>query len=413
MKKKIFFGVLLAVFVLLTVPINSAIKSDFVENKQEVNKNEIDEKQIKSNYDQKINLLMKLCRVPSLSICIIRNNTILLSKGYGFYDIKNSKKASNETIYPAGSITKTVTATAIMQLIENESYNLCLDDNVSNYLPFDLKNPKYPDINITFRMLLAHQSSLSDIYVDFPLYFVILGYPHEWLKEYVTPGGDIYNPKVWRDFAPGENVNYSSVGMEILGYLVELLSGQTYADYCEEHIFQPLDMNNSGFHLSDFDYNKIAIPYTTLFGLYIKLPFIDSKADAHGGLYTTVFDLSHYLLAYMNGGEYNGTRILKKETIENITTLQYPNSTDYIFRYGLGWWFWNNTNLNGEWCGGHAGDTLGGSANMVIRFSDNVGIIYFWNQFKFIRMYLNLDPLLDYFSLKIEKYLFNWADELK
>ena len=128
------------------------------------NKTVMLEKQVDSNddptFDLKIKLLMKVGHMPSLSACIIKNNGIVWSKGYGFYDIMHRKKACDDTIYMIGSISKSVTATALMQLYEQGLFDL--DDDVSDYLPFTLRNPKYPDVPITFRMLLAHQSSLFE-----------------------------------------------------------------------------------------------------------------------------------------------------------------------------------------------------------------------------------------------------------
>ena len=107
---------------------------------------------------------MSFTHIPSLSACIIKNDTIVWSKAFGWSDIYNLKKAKSDTIYRVASITKTFTATALMQLYEQGLFDL--DDNVSEYLPFDLKNPKYPECNITFRMLLAHQSSYCCINVE-------------------------------------------------------------------------------------------------------------------------------------------------------------------------------------------------------------------------------------------------------
>ena len=107
-------------------------------------------------------LAMNLAHMQSVSACIIKNNTIKWSGNYGFSNRLLLEKPTINTNYMAGSISKTITAIAIMQLYENESYDFDLDDNVSKWLPFDIKNPTYPDVNITFRMLLSHQSSLHD-----------------------------------------------------------------------------------------------------------------------------------------------------------------------------------------------------------------------------------------------------------
>jgi len=300
-----------------------------------------------------------------------------------------------------------------MQLIENESYGLNLDDNVSEYLPFDLKNPYYPNINITFRMLLAHQSSLSQTEISLSLYFSIFNYPNSWLKEYLLPGGHIYCRRAWLRFRPGKDVYYSSTNSVVLAYLVERITNQPFDEYCKEHIFDPLDMKNTSWHLEDFDVNDIAVPYIRRMGLYIKGPIFEYHCYGCGGIWTNVLDLSHYLMAYMNGGVYNGTRILKEETIELMYTLQYPDSYDGDARYGLGWYFWND-NSDGKDYGGHGGLYTGCFAKMLRCLSDGTGIIYFRNQYDFVRNYLFhlYNPIEKYAIKQIEKMLFEKAREL-
>ena len=217
--------------------------------------------EIADDFDSRIENLMRHGHMPSLVTCIVKNNTLVWAKGYGYADrsILHKRKATPDTVYPIASITKSITATAIMQL--NETGLIGLDDNVSEYLTFDLKNPKYPDVNITFRMLLAHQSSLADTTVRFLMIFTILKIPHDRLNEYFLPGKSLYSPRVWNDYAPGEDVCYSTMGTEILGCLVEQITHQSFEDYCQEHIFEPLKMRNTSFYFSDFDKDKLACLY--------------------------------------------------------------------------------------------------------------------------------------------------------
>ena len=224
------------------------------------------------DFDEEIMDLMEKACFPSLYACIIKNNTIVWSKGYGFYDIKNKKEPKNDTIYLAGSISKTVTATAIMQLWEKGLFDL--DDDVNQYLPYSLRNPNFPDVPITIRMLLSHQSSLSRLYIGLFILFSVLRIPIEKLPEYLLPGGRIYNPLSWMDFPPGENLTYSCLGYEVLGTLVEYFSNQSYVDYCTEHIFQPLKMYNTSFLPGDLDKERMAKPYVHFINRYIPLPHL-------------------------------------------------------------------------------------------------------------------------------------------
>ena len=366
-----------------------------------------------SIFDLKIKLLMKLNHMPSLSACIIKNNSVVWSKGYGFYDIIHRKKASDDTIYMTGSISKTFTATALMQLYEQGLFDL--EDDVNDYLPFTLRNPKYPDTPITFRMLLAHQSSLFEYRISMRgalrILFKSLPVPEDpypWVKELLVPEGNIYSPELWLDYPPGAEANYSNVGFIILGHLVELISNQSIEQYCYEQIFKPLSMTNTSFRYADMDKDRLAIPYVRMAGLYVPLPHYNLRlATSIGGLRTTVQDLSHFLIAHMNGGTYNDARILKEETVELMHTLQYPNSDFHSIRFGLGWIIWPDE--NGETYEGHIGGVLGGHALMKIRVSDNnnTGVIFFFNQCN--GFYTRVERRISHI---IEKMLFQKADEL-
>ena len=111
-------------------------------------------------------------------------------------------------------------------------------------------------------------------------------------------------------------------------------SNQSFPKYCKENIFNPLDMKSSSFYLSDFDLDKIAVPYFWFLRNYIKLPLYEINNHATGGLKSTICDLSKFLIIHLNDGVYNGTRIVNKSTIDMMQTIQYPNGSD-----GFAWKF--------------------------------------------------------------------------
>jgi CubicO group peptidase (beta-lactamase class C family) len=381
MRKNIVRKVLVVEIIFLFFGLCFLSYSDHVVSKNKI-VGESDRVNNDNNFDSKIDLLMKFGHMPSLSACIIKNDSIQWYKGYGYCDRSHKKIPTENTIYMVASISKTFTAVALLQLYEQGL--VTLDDNVSTYLPFNLKNPKYPEVNITLRMLLSHQSSIiEENKVLFPLYFTFLGYSFDWFDEFLLPGGGIYNEKLWADYPPGDSYNYSSINTAIVGYIVEHISHQPFNEYCKDHIFKPLEMFNSSFNLCELKYSDIAVPYLWIPGFYIPLPHIDTGNVSYpaGGLRTTISDLSHYLIAHMNNGFYNGKRILKNETMELMHSVQYPGSFDGNYTYGLCWMIWNESN---ETYGGHSGGILGGRAEMWYRQSDNTGVIYFWNQYEFI-----------------------------
>ena len=123
---------------------------------------------------------------------------------------------------------------------------------------------------------------------------------------------------------------YANVGFDIIGYLVELISGQDFLNYCKKHIFIPLEMDHTSFNLSELDIDDVAVPYHYHNGEYLNINDLSYMLGSYtppgnywrmrmypaGGLYTTVTALSHFFIAHMNGGIWNGVRILEEETVE-------------------------------------------------------------------------------------------------
>ncbi|HNR14798.1 MAG TPA: serine hydrolase domain-containing protein, partial [Thermodesulfobacteriota bacterium] len=207
-----------------------------------------------SPLDQELLECMTQAHLPSVTACIIKDDRLAWHNAYGLADVEQTIPATLETVYMAGSISKVFTATAFLQLYEQGYFDL--DGDVSIYLPFPLRNPHFPDVPISFRMLLAHQSSLQERLSAF-LYFDLAAYPLDRLKEYLTPGGRLYDPQVWSSsYGPGEGFEYANIGYEVLRYLFLLIRGETLEAYCAEHIFAPLGMTQTGFHLSDFSVSK-------------------------------------------------------------------------------------------------------------------------------------------------------------
>jgi CubicO group peptidase (beta-lactamase class C family) len=379
--------VLSTLFILFTnilIPVSANfVKETFVINRVQI---------IDDNFDQAIIDYMNNSHLPSMALAILKNNSMVWSKGYGYADLKNKKEATNKTVYMLASISKTFAATAIMQLWEKGL--LSLDDDVNEYLPFNVRNPNYPDVPITFRMILTHRSSIASRPANLFTIFSIFRVPYSQLGEYLNPGGKLYSPKNWEDFPPGEKQSYSCTAFELLGYIVEYITHQSFPDYCTKNIFQPLDMKNTSYYPSFYKKQQLAVPYIYLLGRYIALPEFEDRNYASGGLRSNLEDLSHYLIAYMNGGEYNGIRILKNDTVKLIFTRQYLG--DNFIGFGLGWEIYSshNDSENNSRIG-HNGGMPGSQTYMFYHVSDDVGIIIFTNQ----HLSYSWSDLMDWFSI--------------
>jgi len=361
------------------------------------------------SFKDKIQALMKKNHMPSLVASVIKNDSIVYSNAFGYSNILLRRKASIETIYVIGSISKTILSTALMQLVEQEKIGL--DENISHFFPFDIKNPKYPKVNITLRMLLAHQSSLN---YDFT--HLILSYPFPddamgWIKEHIIPGEKKYSEKLWCDFKPGEESMYSNIGYLIAGEILENITNKSVEEYCQENIFKPLGMDNTSFSPSNFDNKNVARPYIHLIGpFHLPLPYYDLNcANVFAGVRTNVLDLSRFVMMHMNNGSYKNIKILNSTTIEEMHKIQYPNSTmsmyDYQLRLGLGWLY---LDVKGVTYSGYNGGAYGYCCNILIDEKNNSASLTLSN-FHFSRIgfremkQLKLDVLYEIDSMLLEK----------
>ena len=371
---------LISIFLIIT-NINIIIADDIEINNKESQKIDLDD----LIFDVKIKSLMLMGSYPSLSIYAIEEDAVSWSKFYGYSDVYNKIKPDKNTVYIIGSISKTITAVAIMQLYEQGLFDL--DDDVNDYLPFSLRNPNYLDIPITFRMLLSHRSSIYDYHlyskqgkIELAYCFPMIDNLCEIFEEFLNPGGRWYHPECWLNSKPGEKTIYSSFGIMVLSYLVEKISGQSIEEYCKENIFLPLDMNNTFFHPCINNTKNIATPYIRLFRIYIPLPQYDPKCLCSiGGVHTSIEDLSHYLIAIMNNGKYKSNDILKESSVDEMINTIYPEevfSEYFPHVYGLVFW---ETEKFGEKLIGHGGGAPGYLCDMYMNASSKKGFIMFSN----------------------------------
>ena len=332
--------------------------------------------------ESEIELSMHRMHMPSFCVGVVQDGELSWSGFYGSIDrLRGGIVPDEHSVFLAGSVSKSVTAVALMQLWEQGLFEL--DDDVNLYLPFSVRNPLFPDVPVTFRMLLSHSSSLANDQLSLFLYFSLLNYPLDLLGEFVEPDGRLFGENVWYQYAPGEGSYYTSVGVEIVGLLIEILSGQSYSEYCKENILEPLGMVESGFHLDEIEVSRLVRPYIWL-GIYIPIPVYENHNAASGGLMTTLSDLSRFLWMHMNEGMVDDVRILEPQTLELLHSVQYPELENPEFpidpiKYGLGWMVhpesaWD-ISFHAE---GHSGTVPGGLTYMFFR--NDTGVIFFSNQ---------------------------------
>lgn len=323
------------------------------------------------NVESEIVKEMKSEGIPSLVACVVNDKKVAWEGTFGYANLENSQNASRETIYTIMSISKLFIAVAVMQLEENAKIDLNAD--VNNYLPFEVRNPRFPEVPVTVRMLLTHTSSMTwpldeDGITDFYHLYPQDEMPllSEWLPEYILPGGSSYKINVWKDYEPGTKECYSNIATSLLALIVEEISGMDFCDYCRINIFDPLEMKNSGFRYIDLNNELLATPY---WNMYSSIHWFNYRAYPAGNLKTNIEDFSHFMIAILNYGEYKDKRILIKSSVEKMQTLNNPTS-------GISF-IWDQ--CPGD-CIGHSGGGEGFSSRAEWFMDRGIGMFVFTNR---------------------------------
>jgi CubicO group peptidase (beta-lactamase class C family) len=263
-----------------------------------------------TDLDNYFNNIILQYNFVSLGACLIKDDKIIWNGAYGYADRELKKQLKTDDIFHLASLSKTITATALMQLYEKELFNL--DDDISTYIPVKVRNPNFPEKPISVRMLLTHTGGFADVMstgnklslgtagdCEIPLSVFI--------KELFTPGGKYYSEDLFSKDEPGTKYSYSNISFSLIGYLVEVLSGQDFSEYCKKNIFIPLEMKNTGWFLRDIDTSRLIWGYGYHGNFdstaeYSKGGRFGIPGYPEGLLRSTLEDLLHFISAFMNEG---------------------------------------------------------------------------------------------------------------
>lgn len=266
--------------------------------------------------------------IPSLVACIVDTSGIKWQGVYGYANKEYVIPATEKTIYSLQSISKLFLSIVTFQLYEAGMLDLEADINL--YLPYPVRNPFYPNSPITVSMLLNHSSGLAwpkdneDI-PDFHHFYYDQEPPllNEWIPEYILPSGSQYRNFVWKDFPPGSRWLYSNIGTSLLALVIEEVSKMDYRDYCRKYIFDPLGMDQTTLYLSELDYNLIATPYNDANS---PMYYFSCRHYPAGFINTNLADFAKFVEACLQYGEFEGGRLLKKETFEKMLIIKNRQS---------------------------------------------------------------------------------------
>ncbi|NNF35427.1 MAG: beta-lactamase family protein [Saprospiraceae bacterium] len=287
-------------------------------------------------------------QIPAVAALIVKDGKIIYQQAYGIADVETGKPLTEDAIFRIASQSKAITSTAVMMLWEEGKFRL--DDPISRFIP-EFKDAQVldsvyadgtystipADKPITIRHLLTHTSGLG--------YGVIDGDPR--MRKIYADAGivDLFTTKpvtiaenikklasLPLHHHPGERFTYSE-GLDVLGYFIEIVSGKPFDVYLRDHLFGPLGMEDTGFYLPDYKAHRMVTVHQRKDDQWSRFPvtFYDPDYPIKGaksffsggaGLSSTLKDYAIFLQMYLNGGEYNGIRILSRTTIETMMKNQ-------------------------------------------------------------------------------------------
>lgn len=335
--------------------------------------------------------------VGSSVVYLDKNNEVHFIES-GYSNLEKNIPTNNKSIYRIASISKVIVAIGVLRLYEKGLVDL--DSDISKYLGFKVRNPKFPDDIITIRMLMTQTSSIIDDgnFID----GIYKGYDganstDDYIKlEDILTYGSLRYYKTFGDYKPGTNFIYSNLGCGILACICEKVTNIYFTEYIKNELLLPLSIY-SGFRLEDIKEQNYLVNHYIYkngdFKLYrdynsfkkvqcLRYPIGDNYRGVAGGLYISAIDLSKIMQTLMNKGIYNDVRILKESTVSEMEKVQWSGTPlDSTYRKkGLQMIIMDQ--FTKEPLYGHFGNAYGLRSFML--YNKNGGLIFLCNGANFI-----------------------------
>jgi len=291
---------------------------------------------------------------------IARDGKIVYDKSFGISNVETKMLMHTDDIFRIASQTKAITSVAVMMLFEEGKF--ILDDPISKYIPefanprvldkFNEKDTTYTSVpanrEITIRDLLTHTSGIDYAGIGSPNMRAIYaksGIPGSFGSDKIVLGDKIRAlGKLPLIHQPGERFTYG-LNVDVLGYLVEVLSGENLDHYFHKHIFEPLGMNDTYFYLPASKHDRLVKVIAedknhhlvNASGTYVDYPLVEGTYySGDAGLSSTIKDYAIFLQMLLNKGEYKGKRLLARHTVDLMTTNQIGDLNLERDKFGLG-----------------------------------------------------------------------------
>lgn len=325
--------------------------------------------------EKELGQLLEKHNSVGLSVAVVKDGKMIYSGAFGKKNLEEDLPLQTSDLFRIASISKSFSATAIMQLVE--AGRISLDDDFSDLIGFRVRNPHFPDEVITLRMMLSHTSSISDKSGYFSL--------------------DRINPEkpgwqqAYNNYKPGTEYEYCNLAFNMIGAALENLTGVRFDRYIKQQILDPLGLYGN-YNVNELDPDRLAPlysyhsdtgefkrssaaydPRTDEIESNYTMGYSTPVFSPTGGMKMSAEDLAKYMIMHMNGGEYNGTRIISGESAR---AMQTP--VDEGTGYGLALRRFEEV-LPGNTLIGHTGNAYGLFSAMVFDPQEKFGFIAITN----------------------------------
>lgn len=324
-------------------------------------------------------------QMVGLSAAVVKDGKVVYNQSIGYKNLEDSTPLTNNDVMRIASISKSFTATSLMQFVDNGI--ISLDDDVSDLIGFTVRNPHHPDVPITLRMVLSHTASIRD------------------KDDYSTL--DHLNPAVngdcvdsYFEYKPGEGYNYSNMGLNFAGAILEKVSGVRFDDYVRNNVIKPLGLYG-GHNVDSIDASRIARIYRIKEGVYEEskgayasrakdmpdyvMGYSAPMFSPTGGVKISARDLAEYMVMHMNYGEHNGVRIISEQSARAMQKPVWLTNEAGEDQYGLclnefiDYIEDEKYNVPGNYPVGHTGGAYGLRSIMIWSPADKWGIVAMTN----------------------------------
>jgi len=348
--------------------------------------------------DNELTKLYVNSALPGFGVSIVNKDGVLYQNGFGYANKEKGIPYTKNTIQPIASISKTFISVAIMKAIDDGYFTL--ETNINDILPFELKNPNFPDDMIRVKHLVTHTSGIVDkLNITYLKGYYLIDKPdyknnkytlaerkllklvskneemtlEEYLKECLSENGKWYNKRSFSKHIAGDKYEYSNIGADLAAYIIEVATRKPFSSYTREIIIDPLKLNATAWKTNQLSKNKQAVLYTET---GYPLPLYSNSSYPSGNLNCSYSDLSKFLIEIIKGYNGMGKLISPNSYKLMLSTIYKEDSSDENTEYAERGVFWE---IRENGVIGHSGGNPGVTTLMYYSPEKEIGMILFAN----------------------------------